>query len=86
MIYPTNNHILVHEVAKEETTSGGIILGGVDIDTGSKPGYVVAVGPDCDQKLLNQTVYLQWGKGMAVTNEGKMGVLISDEHIMGISG
>ena len=85
MIYPTNNHILVQEVAKEETTSSGLILS-ADIETGSKAGYVAAVGPKCDQTLLNQTIYLQWGKGMAVTDDGKMGVLISDEHVMGIKG
>ena len=85
MIYPTKNHILVHEVAQETTTASGLILSG-DVETGSKAGYVAAVGPDCDEKLLNQTIYLQWGKGMAVTDDGKMGVLISDEHVMGIKG
>jgi len=83
MIHPTKNHILVHEVAEEKTTSGGLILT-ASTETGSKPGMVVAIGPDCDEKLLNQRIYLQWGKGMAVTNDGKQGVLISDEHVMGI--
>ena len=86
MIYPTRNNILVHEIAKEETTAGGIILGGAELETGSKAGFISAIGPDCDNRLLNQTVYLQWGKGMAVTIDGKMGVLISEEYIMGISG
>lgn len=85
MIYPTKNHILVHEVAEDKTTAGGLILT-ASAETGSKPGKVVAVGPDCDQKLLNNKVYLQWGKGMAVTNDGKQAVLISDEHVMGIVG
>lgn len=85
MIYPTKNNILVHEIAKEQKSQGGLILT-ADLETGSKAGLVVAVGPDGDRKLLNQKVYLQWGKGMAVTNDGKQGVLISSEHVMGIIG
>ena len=85
MIYPTKDNILVHEVAKEQKTEGGLILT-TDLETGSKAGLVVAVGPDADQTLLNHKIYLQWGKGMAVTNDGKQGVLISSEHVMGIIG
>jgi len=85
MIYPTNDNILVKEVAKENKTASGLILTD-DLETGSKPGMVVAVGPDADQTLLNNKVYLQWGKGMAVTDAGQQAVLISVEHVMGIAG
>jgi len=85
MIYPTNDNILVKEVAKENKTESGLILS-TDVETGSKPGMVVAVGPKADPKLLNNQVFLQWGKGMAVTDEGKQAILISAEHVMGIVG
>jgi co-chaperonin GroES (HSP10) len=80
---PTFDNILVHEVAKENTTSSGIILSG-DIESGSKPGFVVAVGSDVKNDLLNKQVYLKWGQGMAVTHEGKQAVLISEENVMAI--
>ena len=43
---PLKNYVLVADAGEDtKTTAGGIILQ-TDIDTGSKPGFVVAVGPD----------------------------------------
>ena len=42
------NYVLVAETVKEEKTAGGIILSGdVQLDKSSKPGLVIATGPEC---------------------------------------
>jgi len=82
-MYPTNDNCLVYEVAQETQTAGGLILTG-SIETGSKPGMIAAVGPEVDGNFLNQKCFVNWGKGMPVTVEGKMAVLVKVEYVLAL--
>ena len=80
------NFVLVAEIEKEQTTAGGIILSAdVKLDKASKPGLVIATGPDGHPDISpGDRVYIQWSESMPITHEGKAGVIISDEFIKAV--
>lgn len=80
---PLRNYVLVAEAKVENKTASGLILT-TDVETGSKPGYVLAVGPDSVHVRKGDKVALNWGKGLPVTVEGNKGLLISEDEIVGI--
>lgn len=81
---PLKNYVLVADAGEDtKTTAGGIILQ-TDIDTGSKPGFVVAVGPDVQNVKAADKIALDWGKGMPVTLQGEKVVLVSEDFIYGV--
>ena len=81
---PTYDNVFVTDVAKETVTASGIVLTG-DVETGSKPGLVVAVGPDCNPDLQpGMEVYLKWNEATPVTYQGKQGALVSQTNILAV--
>jgi co-chaperonin GroES (HSP10) len=81
------NYVLVAELQKEEKTAGGIILSAdAVLDKASKPGLVIAVGPEVDttQFKPGDRVYLQWSESMPITHEGQAGVILKDEFIKAV--
>jgi co-chaperonin GroES (HSP10) len=81
---PLKNYLLVGQKAKEEKTAGGIILGGADIETGSKPAVVLAIGPDVTQVKIGDQLVVKWSEGLPVTVQGEPRVIISEEFVYGI--
>ena len=79
---PRKNYVLVGEVAEEMKTESGIILTR-SMDKGSKPGKVMAVGPDADVEIGSE-VALNWKEGLPITVQGTQMILISEEHILGV--
>jgi len=81
---PTNKNVLVVDAGEEtKTTSGGIILQ-TAVETGSKPGFVLAVGPDVNRIHPKDKVALDWGKGLPITVKGEAALLINADHILGV--
>jgi co-chaperonin GroES (HSP10) len=81
---PTKNFVLVVDAGEDETrTKGGLILT-APIETGSKPGFVLAVGPNTVAIKPQDRIALDWGKGMPITLEGEKAVLISEDFIYGV--
>lgn len=81
---PLKNYVLVVDAGEDtKTTAGGIILTD-SIDTGSKPGFVLAVGPDTLNVKKTDKVALDWGKGMPITIKGEKAILISEDFIYGV--
>ena len=81
---PTKNFVLVVDAGEDErTTKGGLILT-ASIETGSKPGFVLAAGPNAVSVKPKDKVALDWGKGMPITLEGEKAVLISEDFIYGV--
>ena len=81
------NYVLVAEVEKETTTAGGIILSAdAQLDKASKPGLVIATGPQCDIKEVKagDRVYLQWNESMPINHEGQGAVIIEDKYIKAV--
>ena len=78
------NNILVTEAAKEEQTSGGIILQN-DIATGNKPAIVLATSGSiavAEAGLVpKQKVYLDWTKAFAVELEGVKCAVVDVEFV-----
>lgn len=81
---PTKNFVLVVDAGEDETrTKGGLILTS-PIETGSKPGFVLAVGPNTVAVKTKDKIALDWGKGMPITLEGEKAILISEDFIYGV--
>ncbi len=80
---PLRNYILVAEAKVENKTASGLILT-TDVETGSKPGYVLAVGPDSIYVRKGDKVAFNWAKGLPITVEGNKGVLVCEDDILGI--
>jgi co-chaperonin GroES (HSP10) len=78
------NNILVTEAAKEEQTSGGIILQN-DIATGNKPAIVLATSGSISVAeaglVPKQKVYLDWTKAFAVELEGVKCAVVDVEFV-----
>ena len=81
---PLKDYILVAEKAKEEKTESGLILSGVDLETGAKPAQVVAIGPDVKTVAVGDTLAIRWGEALAITVKGAQRALVSEEHVCGI--
>lgn len=82
---PTKNYVLVADAGIEDnkTTAGGIILQ-TAVETGSKPGLVLSVGPTAISVKALDKVALDWSKGMPITIEGEKAILISEDFIYGV--
>ena len=81
---PLKNYVLVVDAGEDEKkTSGGLILT-QSIDTGSRPGFVVAVGPDVKGVNKTDKIALDWGKGMPITLQNEKALLISEDFIYGV--
>jgi len=82
---PTKNYVLVADGGDtvSKTTAGGIILQ-TAVETGSKPGLVLSVGPAAVAVKALDKVALDWSKGMPITIEGEKAVLISEDFIYGV--
>lgn len=77
---PLKDYVLVKEAKEEATTESGLILTG-NVEKGSKPGIVEAVGPDVKDVKIGDKIALAWEKGMRVKQST---VLVSEEFILGI--
>ena len=81
---PLKNYVLVVDAGEDtKTTAGGIILTD-NIETGSKPGFVLAVGPDTLGVRKTDKIALDWSKGMPITIKGEKALLISEDFIYGV--
>lgn len=81
---PLKNYVLVVDAGEDEMkTPGGLILT-QSIETGSRPGFVVNIGPDVKGVNPHDKVVLNWGKGMPITLEGEKAILISEDFIYGV--
>jgi co-chaperonin GroES (HSP10) len=81
---PLKDMLLIGEKAKEETTASGLIIAGADVNTGSKPGVVLAVGPDVNEVDVGDTIAVKWSEAMALTVEGQQVALVSQEFVYGV--
>ena len=81
---PLKNYVLVVDAGEDEKkTAGGLILT-QSIDTGSRPGFVVAVGPDVKNVNKTDKIALDWGKGMPITLQNEKALLISEDFVYGV--
>lgn len=84
---PLGDQLLVIEVATAEDaklSAGGIILTSEKDAGASKPGCVVAMGPDVITIKLEDQIALEWNKGLPVIVSGVKCVLVSQEFVRGI--
>tara|TARA_X000001316_G_C900857_1_gene19143 strand:- start:399 stop:656 length:258 start_codon:yes stop_codon:yes gene_type:complete len=83
MIKMIGTNVLVTEVEKEETSTGGIILSG-DVTKGSKQALILAVGPEATHLNKGDRVFLNWDKAMPVDVKGNPGAIIEMEYIRAV--
>jgi len=81
---PLKDFILVAEKKKEDKTESGLILSGIDLETGAKPAEVVAVGPDVKNVKIGDSIAIKWGEALAITVKGAQRALVSEEYVYGI--
>jgi co-chaperonin GroES (HSP10) len=84
---PLGNQLLVIEVAsdgREKLSPGGIMLTMPQDKGASKPGCVVAMGPDVTDIVLEDQIALEWNKGLPIIVAGTKCILISQEFVRGI--
>ena len=82
---PLKNNLLVVDAGEEnKTTAAGIILK-TDLDKGSsKPGIVMAVGPDVKHVKVRDKIALQWEKGLPIMIQGEKALLIEEDYIKAV--
>ena len=83
-----DGYVLVTEVEKEKTTSGGIILTDPDrMDKATQPGLVLVVSPDVDATgtiEVGDQVYLTWTEAQPITIDGKKAAIVHYKHIKAV--
>ena len=81
-------YVLVTEVEKETTTSGGIILTDPSkLDKATQPGLVLVVSPDVEETEtleVGDKVYLTWTESQPVNIDGKKAAIIHYKHIKAV--
>jgi co-chaperonin GroES (HSP10) len=82
---PLRNNVLVQQEAesKSNTTESGIILTS-SVNTGTKPGVVIAVGDGVEHVKVMDRVYLHWNKAMLVKHEGAESAIVSEDDVVAI--
>lgn len=82
---PLKNNVLVVDAGENtKTTPMGIILT-EDFNKGSsKPGIVVAVGPDVENVNVGDKIALEWNSGLPITIKGEKAILIKEVFVMGV--
>jgi chaperonin GroES len=81
---PLRNNVLIDEIKEEKKSESGLILDGTSADTETKIGFVVAIGPDVTDVKQFDKVVPDWSKGTVVEVEGRQGVMIKEDDILGI--
>ena len=80
-VKPTRDNILVTQAEAETTTESGLILTS-NIETGIKPAFVLAVGPDVTTVEPNTKVYLKWSECTALTHNGVEAALRKEKYVL----
>lgn len=77
-----DNVLVTEDTQKETTTAAGLILS-ADIQTGNKPGRVIAFGEELADSGLypDAKVYLKWSEAMPVELDGLKCGVVKYEHI-----
>ena len=79
------DNVLVQEIdTSEKQTAGGIILTSPQESKGSKPAFVIAVGPDVSLVKPCDQVFLDWTQGTVVEVEGKQAVSVQEKYIKAV--
>ena len=84
---PLKDNILVAEIKeeKENKSEGGIILTTeVQDHSASKPGLVIAVGPDVENIKKGDQIFLRWSEGLKIKVEKLEAVLVPEEAVKAI--
>jgi len=81
-------NVLVTEVEKETTTSGGIILTDTGaIDKATQPGLVLAISPEVEEigtLEIGDQVHLKWPEAQPINVDGEKAAIIHYSHIKAI--
>ena len=79
------NNVLVAEIEKERTTTGGIILTG-ETSKANQAGLVLSVGDSVTTVSPKDRIYLDWSKSMPVDVDGQAAVIVDKEYIKAVIG
>lgn len=77
---PTGNRVLVAEVRESSTNSGLILSRSIE----TKRAKILEVGPDVKFVQVGEEIYLDWSKGVAVSEGGRQLVIVSEDHILAV--
>lgn len=80
IIRPLKKNVIVERIAKEEVSSGGIVLPGGDREAADK-AVVLAIGPEVTDVKIGDSLLINWQKA---TLAGKEVYRINEEDIIGI--
>ena len=80
-----NDYVIViqEEVSKDNKTAGGIIMT-TEVNTGHKPGRVIAVGPNVESIEPGQVCYFNWQTSQPFTDDGQMMAAVKEEQIFAV--
>ena len=81
---PLKDYILLGEVKEDLKTESGLILT-ASVETGNKPGKILAIGPEVADVEVGQHVICNWKPAIPVSVEGVQCVLLQTEHIIAVT-
>ena len=83
MIEMIGRNVLVTEATKENVSSGGIILQG-QVSKASKPGLILAVGPEASHLEAGDRVFLKWNETLPVDVDGNAAAITDMANILAV--
>lgn len=83
-VKPTRKNVLVAEIARETTSSGGIIIEGARSTNDHQMAKALAIGSEVEFVQVGDELLIDWAKGHVVTVDGEQRVLISEDHVIAI--
>jgi|SaaInlV_100m_DNA_5_1039725.scaffolds.fasta_scaffold57948_2 co-chaperonin GroES (HSP10) len=80
-----NDYVIViqEETNKDNKTVGGIILT-TEVNTGHKPGRVIAVGCNVKNVEPGQICYFNWQTSQPFTDDGQKMAAVKEEQIFAV--
>ena len=82
-VNPLGKKVIIAEIKKETTTSSGIMIKG-NIDADVKLAKIIAVGPDCIDVKVGDTVIPIWAKATPIMIDTSQRAVILEDDIIGI--
>jgi len=81
---PLRDKVLLEETEKATVTESGIYLGDARADNNTRPGRVLAVGPEVSEIKAGDIVYVMWQKSHIIKEGDKLLAIVGIDDIIAV--
>ena len=83
-VTPTRKNILIAQVARQTTTSSGIIIESARSVLDNETARVLAVGPEVEFVKVGDELLVDWAKGQVIQVDGEQRLIINEKDVVAI--